>query len=354
MNNKTEASSRPASVGSAVAPSRRSWLRKFSFVNISVLYVLIVVIIIFSLWAPETFPTWTTARSILNGMAVPGFMALAAILPLSARQFDLSIGASMGFANMLVAFLLVTQGMPVVPAILITLCAGLVMGVINGVVVVNARIDAIIGTLATAALFTSATSIISGQTITGVVMFGDFAKIATTSIGGITLPVILMLLTGLVIWVFQRFTVTGRRIYAIGYNERGAELLGINLKRLKYLALIIGAVVAVIAGIILASTVSSGTPGIGAPYLLNAYAAAFLGSTQFGGKFNVWGTVLAVLMLTTATNGIYLVGGAVWVQGLFSGFVLLFALGASNLERAIQARNWVRRKRSNSGQQAPA
>ena len=96
-----------------------------------------------------------------------------------------------------------------------------------------------------------------------------------------------------------------------------------------------------IAGVLLTSSVSSGTPGIGSPYLLNAYAAAFLGATQFGGRFNAWGTVMAVILLGTGTTGLYLVGGAAWTQSMFTGVVLLLALGASNLERAVQARSWI-------------
>jgi len=207
----------------------------------------------------------------------------------------------------------------------------------------TSKIDSFIGTLATGSLFAAAISLVSNdQTISGNALNGSFGNIATTSVGGIELPVILMLVVALALWFVQKYTVVGRRIYAIGFNERGAALAGVRTNRLKFATLIVSGFVAGIAGVLLASSVSSGSPGIGPPYLLNAFAAAFLGATQFGGRFNAWGTVLSVILLGTGTTGLVLVGAHPWAQSMFSGAVLLAALGASSFERAIRARSWIR------------
>ncbi len=329
--------------------ARPKWLHYLSFTNMSVVYAEIALIIIFSLWAPHTFPTWTTVKSILNGNAIAGLMALSLVVPLSARIFDLSVGEAMGLANMLIAWLLVDKAWGVVPAIVLTLLAGVAMGLFNGLVVVKARIDSFIGTLATGALFATIATILGDQSISGPQLNGSFANIATSAVAGIEVPFFLMLLVAIVLWYTQKYTVTGRRIYALGFNERGSELVGIHTARLKFAALLVSGTVAGIAGVLLTSSVSSGTPGIGSPYLLNAYAAAFLGATQFGGRFNAWGTVMAVILLGTGTTGLYLVGGAAWTQSMFTGVVLLLALGASNLERAVQARSWIRAKSRPNG-----
>lgn len=325
-------------------PGWRSALRFLSFTNISVVYVGIGLIAVFSIWAPETFPTTTTARSVLYGSAVPALMALALVIPLSAGLFDLSIGSAMGLANILVAWLLVDQGWGVLPAVLVTVLMSVAMGAFSGLIVVGARIDSFIGTLAAGSLFATFGSILSTQTITGVELSGSFATIAGTSFLGVNLPMYLAVAVALACGIFQRYTVSGRRLYAIGFNERAAELVGIPTKRLKFGALVLSGLIVGIAGILLASSIGAGSPNVGPPYLLNAFAAAFLGATQFGGRFNVWGTLLAVLLLTTGTNGIFLVGGAPWAQSMFSGVVLLLALGASNLEQAVRARSWVRAK----------
>ncbi|WP_249011090.1 ABC transporter permease [Conexibacter sp. DBS9H8] len=350
MSTVDRVSEGPGAAGtSPLAPdgeSRPSWRRHLGFANIGVVYVEIALIIVFSILAPSTFPTWITVKSVLNENAVAGLMALSLVVPLSAQVFDLSIGNAMGLANVVIAWLLVNKGVAVVPAILITLTLGLLIGLLNGLVVVTAKIDSFIGTLATGSLMVAAISLVThDQQITGNALNGSFGNIATTSVAGIELPVILMLLVAIVLYVIQKYTVLGRRIYAIGFNERGAVLAGIKTGRIKFATLIVSGTVAAIAGILLASGVSSGSPGIGPPYLLNAFAAAFLGATQFGGRFNAWGTIIAVILLGTGTTGLVLVGGAPWTQSMFSGVVLLVALGASSFERAVQARAWVRSRR---------
>lgn len=331
---------------SPIGSHRFRWARHLSLMNMGVVYLEIALIILFALWAPQTFPTMTTVRSVLNGMAVSGLLTLALVIPLSSGVFDLSVGSAMGLTNMLIAWLLVTHNWPIAPAVLVTLGAGVVIGVFNGLIVVGARIDSFIGTLATASLFDTFGSALSNEAITGNQLNGSFSKIASVGAFGLESPFYLLIALALVCWIFQKYTVTGRRLYAVGFSDRASALLGIQVRRLRFAGLMLSGSVAAVAGILLASTVATGTPGIGSSYLLNAYAAAFLGATQFGGRFNAWGTVWAVLLLNTGTNGIYLVGGAPWAQSLFSGVVLLLALGASNLEQAIRARSWIRTRTS--------
>jgi ribose transport system permease protein len=244
-----------------------------------------------------------------------------------------------------------------VPAIALTILAGLAIGLFNAIIVVGARIDSFIGTLATGSLLAAATSLIDNdQAIIGPALSGNFGKIATTDIAGIQLPVFLMLVVAIALWFMQGYTVVGRRIYATGFNEIGAKLAGIRTRRLQFGSLVVSGLVAGIAGVLLASQVSSGSPDIGPPYLLDAFAAAFLGATQFGGRFNAWGTVIAVLLLGTGKTGLVLVGAEPWAQSMFSGVVLLAALALTNLERTLEARTWVRTRRRRRGgpEQVPA
>jgi ribose transport system permease protein len=325
------------------APRRPSWLKAFGFRNIGVAYVWILIIIIFSFWAPDTFPTWATVQSVLNQNAISGLMALALIVPLSAQIFDLSIGNAMGLCNIIVAWLLVDRGMPMGVAIILTLAAGVLIGLFNATIVIGARIDSFIGTLATGALMAAVTSIICNeQAIVGPALGGNFGSIATTSVvHGIAVPVFLMLGVAVAVWYLLNYTVTGRRIYATGFNQDGARLTGIKTKRLRYASLVVSGSVAGIAGVLLASQVSSGSPGIGPPYLLDAFAAAFLGATQFGGRFNAWGTVIAVLLLGTGKTGLVLVEAPAWAPSMFSGVVLLLALILTNVEQSRDARGWL-------------
>jgi ribose transport system permease protein len=283
---------------------------------------------------------------VLNQNAIAGLMALALIVPLSAQIFDLSVGNAMGLCNMIIAWLLVDQGMAIAPAIAITIVAGVLIGIVNAIVVVGGRVDSFIATLATGSLMAAVISLIgNNQPIIGPQLNGTFADLATTKIAGIAIPVYLMLLVALTVWVVQRYTAVGRRIYATGFNDVSARLAGIRTARLQFTSLLVSGTIAGVAGVLLASQVSSGSPEIGPPYLLDAFAAAFLGATQFGGRFNAWGTVIAVLLLGTGKTGLLLVGAPLWAQSMFSGVVLLVALGFSNLERAMEARAWISARR---------
>jgi ribose transport system permease protein len=313
--------------------------------NVGVIYVWALIIVVFTIWAPDTFPTWQTAKTVLNQNAVSGLVALGLVVPLSARLFDLSIASIMGLCNVIVAWLLVRQGVPMVPAMLLTVAAGAALGVINAIVVVGWKIDSFIATLATGSLMAAAiTMITDDQAIIGDQLGGSFGKVATTSVAGVTSSAIVMFAVAGVLWYLLRHSVIGRRIYATGFNDTGARLTGIHTDRLRFASLVVSATVAAVAGVLLTSQVTSGSPDIGPPYLLDAFAAAFLGATQFGGRFNAWGTVIAVLLLATGKTGLVLVGAPVWAPSMFSGVVLIFALGLGNLERMLEVRRLTARR----------
>ncbi|MGE0065845.1 MAG: ABC transporter permease [Solirubrobacterales bacterium] len=327
----------------AAKPAGRGWRHHLSFRNIGAVYVWLLIIVVFSFWAPDTFPEWATAKTVLNQNAISGLVALALIVPLSARVFDLSVGNALGLCNVIVAWLLVNQGMPMGFAIILTILAGILLGLANGIVVINWKIDSFIATLATGSLMAAATSLVSdNKAIIGPELGGTFGEIATTGIGGIAIPVFLMLGVAASLWYLLNYTVTGRRIYATGFNEGGARLTGIKTSRLRFGSLVVSGTVAGIGGVLLASQVSSGSPEIGPPYLLDAFAAAFLGATQFGGRFNAWGTVIAVLLLGTGKTGLVLVGAPVWAPSMFVGVVLLFALALTNFEGNLDLRAYLR------------
>jgi len=333
----------------AARPAWRRRLALLGFGNVGAVYVWLAIIVVFSIWAPDTFPTWGTVQTVLNQNAIPGFIALSLVVPLSARVFDLSVGNAMGLCSALVAWLLVERHVGIAGAIAITLLGGVAIGLVNATIVVVLRIDSFIGTLATGALMASGVTLLTDeQAIIGPQLSGSFAKIATSNVGGIATPVFVMFAVAIAVWVLLRYTVTGRRLYATGFNEEGAVLAGIPTRRLRFASLIVSGVVAGIAGVILTSQVGSGTPDIGPAYLLDAYAAVFLGATQLGGRFNAWGTVIAVLLVGTGKNGLAVVGAPLWAESMFSGVVLLAALALTNVERARDVRAWrsARRRRA--------
>ncbi|HEY4095414.1 MAG TPA: ABC transporter permease [Baekduia sp.] len=326
----------PAAPG-ADTPPGRSLASKLSFGNIGAVYVFAAIIVVFSIWAPDTFPTWTTARTVINQNAVAGIIALSLVVPLSAAAFDLSIGSIMGLASIVCAWLLVKKGLPVVPAILLSLVVGLVAGLVNSVLVVVVGIESFIATLATGSLMTAAVSMISDYTpISGAELSKPgFSNIANAPVvAGIDAAAVMLLVVALGLYLFQEYTPSGRRMFATGFNIEAARLTGIRVNRLRFTGLMVSALVASIAGVLITAQMQVGQPDVGSPYLLNAFSAVFLGATQFrSGRFNAAGTLLAVLLLGTGKTGLTLVGAQPWGGDMFVGVVLIGALALAAYER---------------------
>ncbi|MDL5205727.1 ABC transporter permease [Streptomyces sp. ALI-76-A] len=307
----------------------RRALTALSFRNIGAVHVWLLIAVLFSVWVPDTFPTVTTVKQVLNGNAVAGLVALSVVLPLAARVFDLSVAFTMSLTSVLTAYFLVTTGLGPGTAIALSMTAALCVGVVNGIVVVVLRVDSFIATLATGALIQSLiTMVTNDSSITGVELLAKpFSGIAQLDAGGITLPVLYLLLAATAIWFLLEHTATGRRLYATGFNADAARLQGVRTDRLRFLTLVASALLSGLAGVVFASSVGSGSPSAGTPYLLSAYAAAFVGATQLrAGRFNAWGTVIAVLLLGTGITGLGLATSAQWAASLFTGSVLIVAL----------------------------
>ncbi len=309
------------------------WRRALSFGNIGAVYVWLLIILAFTIWVPGTFATRTTFEQILNNNAVTGLIALSVVIPLAARVFDLSVAFTMTLSGVTVAHFAAQTGVGVAPAVGIALGVALLIGVLNGFVVVGLGVDSFIATLATGSLIKAfITMVTNDQSITGVQLLrAPFSSIAQTDVAGLTLPVLYLLVIAGAIWFVLERTATGRRLYATGFNPDAARLQRVATDRLRFLSLITSALLAGVAGIVFTSAIGSGSPTAGDPYLLAAYAAAFLGATQLrGGRFNAWGTVIAVLLLGTGTTGLSLASTPQWSTSVFTGIVLIVALAVTS------------------------
>jgi ribose transport system permease protein len=306
-----------------------------AFDRIGAVYVWLGIIVLFSVWVPETFPNLATAKQILNANAITALAALSITIPLAARVFDLSFAGVMTLTGVAVAHLIAKDGVPLVPAIALALGVGLGIGLINAVVVVVMKIDSFIATLATGSLIAALVTMITNEVpITDAKLGADFAKIGQTSFDGITLPVFYCAFVAVAIWYLLEHTATGRRLYATGFNADAARLAGVHVDRLRFMSLVVSGGLAGATGVILASMLGSGSPTAGTPYLLPAFAAAFLGATQLKhGRFNAGGTIIAVLLLGTGVTGLALANAPQWAGDMFVGVVLIAALALTGLQR---------------------
>ncbi|MCC6222975.1 MAG: ABC transporter permease [Thermoleophilia bacterium] len=320
--------------GVGVVSTRTAALRRhLSFWNVSALYVFALLFLVFSLWIPELFLTTTTWRTLLNDQAFTAIAAVALVVPLAAGAFNLAIGLELGFAAIFVAWLLGTAGLPIPAAILVTLLVGATIGLISGLLVTRARIDSFIATLGVSSVLAAMVYWVSqGQQILG--LGSGFQEIATGKLFGITYPVYYLLAVALCTWYVLEWTPAGRLVYATGGNREAARLAGVPTRIVITGSFVACGLVAAIAGVLVSAHFATGDPTVGPGYLLPAFSAAFLGSTQFrNGRFNVWGTLVAVFVLATGVKGLQLAGAPVWIPDLFNGVALLLAVWLSRLER---------------------
>ena len=323
-----------APAGRARPSLSRRIVRGLAFNRIGAVYVLIGIVIVFTIWVPQTFPNLTTAKQILNSNAITALAALSITIPLAARVFDLSFAYTMTLTGVITAHF-IAVGVPLVPALLLGLGAGALIGFINAVVVVVMRIDSFIATLATGSLIQALITMATGGTpIINVRLDGAFSKIGQPTIGGFQYPVIYMVVVAAAMWFLLEHTKVGRRLYATGFNPDAARLAGVRVSRLRFVSLVVSGTLAGAAGLVLASSISSGSPTAGTSYLLPAFAAAFLGATQLKhGRFNAGGTLIAVLLLGTGTTGLALANAPQWAADMFVGVVLIASLAVTGIQR---------------------
>ncbi|MEI6743062.1 MAG: ABC transporter permease [bacterium] len=309
--------------------------QRLSFNKIGAIYVWLLIIIFFWWLEPSTFGSADTMRVVLNDGAITGLVALSLVVPLAAGVFDLSIGGTIGVTSMVTAKLLADTSINPVTAIFISLFVALAIGLVNATVVVICKIDPFIGTLATSSLLGALVLIVSdNKSVASPRLLGSFARIARGKIWGITAPVFYLFIVALVLWFLLEHTATGRRIYAIGFNRETARLSGVNVDRIRFYSLLTSAFIAGLAGIVLTSRISVGSPTIGPPFLLPAFAAVFVGATQIrGGRFNVIGTLIAVYLIGTGNTGLSLSGQPLWAPQVFVGLILISAIGLTGVKR---------------------
>ncbi|GJF33636.1 sugar ABC transporter permease [Kitasatospora sp. NE20-6] len=306
--------------------------RAMAFRNVSALYLLAFMVAVFALWVPDTFLTTGTWRSLLSDQAVTCLVAVGLVVPTAAGVIDLAIGAQVGLGAILVARLLVGH-VPIPVAIVLSVLAGAAVGLFSWLMITRARIPSFIATLAVGSLLAAAIAwISSSQQIVN--LPPGFSELGTGQLLGITYPVYLMLAVAALLWYVLERTPAGRRIHATGGNPRAAALVGVRPSRVVLFALITSGAVAGLAGLLLTSQLSTGDPTVGPGYLLPVIAAVFLGSTQFrGGRFNIWGTVVAAYTLAVGVKGLQLAGLPVWIPDLFNGTALLAAVGLAAWRR---------------------
>lgn len=319
-------------------PVRRR--RSFSLERFVLPLTWIAVIVVFSILKPDVFPTGDNASAILSINAVLVVLTIGLLAPLTVGDLDISAAAVVGLSAMLVVILNTVHHVPVGYAVLIAIACSCVVGLVNGFFAVVVGIDALIVTLGTGSLALGATAWMSNNsTITGLAQ-SLVNVVVQNQIFGVSIEFYYSIAICVLVFYLLRYTPLGRRMLIVGQARDVARLSGINVSRIRIGSLLFCSLLAGIAGILYAGTSGSAEPGGGSELLLPAYAAAFLGSTTLTpGRFNAFGSLIAVYFLATGIVGLELLGAQNYVQQIFYGAALLVAVLASTLIRRAASRN---------------
>lgn len=299
---------------------------------------LVLLLAIFSFTRPEVFPSVRNLLNILNQVSILGIIAIGLTVCLVIGQFDLSIGALATFGGYFATRNLMETGIDTGYAVSLVCCLVMILamliGILNGALVSFLGISAIVETLAMGFIVNGIILGISGsRTISPSEIPAAFKVIGQGTVLGIPNPVLVMIATAIVLWLFLEHTQPGRNMYAIGGNKEAARLAGIPVKRYALVAMGICAACAALGGMVAAANLGAGRPqGVGETYLLNAFVAVFIGaSTLRPGRFHVIGTAIGVLLIGVINNGLSTLGVQTYWQYIVQGVLLILALISASM-----------------------
>lgn len=313
--------------------------------------VAIGILILFFSTQNEAFLTLNNLLLIARAVSILCIVAIGVTISVSVDGFDVSVGAVTGLSVLLSTSLMVIWNVEWYLAILITLAAGLLVGLINAFFIIKLRIPDLLATLGMLYLAQGAQLMLTQGESVFRGMFNPWAteRVQTTGdiadsfkqigqgfvfgsegFNGIPIPIIIMLVIAISVHVFLQYTRWGRMFYAVGGNREAARLSGVPIHRVRLAAYLLSALLATVAGIVLASRIGSGAIRAGDPYLLDAVAATFFGFAVLGARRpNVFGTVIGALFVGIMLNGLTMMNVEWFFQDFIKGFVLIASLAMS-------------------------
>ena len=293
--------------------------------RLSVLGILLLICLVFALGSSE----FLTASNLLNVALQTSIIAIVAIgmtFVILTAGIDLSVGSLMALCGAVAAGIAVRQGMDTYLSISIALGVGLILGAVNGLMIVRGGIPPFVATLSMLAIARGLTLVYTqGRPIAG--LDERFIYWGTGQVWGIPIPVIIMIVIAVIAHIITRYTPFGLHVYSTGGNEETTRLAGISPDRIKIAVYMISGVLAALGGILLTARLWSAQPNAATGWELDAIAAPVLGGTSlFGGVGSIGGTVIGAFIIGVLSNGLNLMGVPSYYQQVIKGLVLILAV----------------------------
>ncbi len=308
------------------------------FERVALPLVWLMLIALFGILLPTSFLDWGNFSIMFASYAPAALLALAIIVPLTAGDYDLSVGATLTLSSALIGVLNVWHQWPIGLVLVMAVAAGALVGAVNALFIIYFRIPSLVVTLGTTSLVTGLVQWMTRSSTIGGIDNALVMAVVGERLFGVPLAFYYALAgAALIAYVFD-FTPLGARLLVVGRGREVARLNGIAVERIRAGALVTSGALAAIAGVVYAGVLGSADPYSGLNFLLPAFAAAYLGATAIQpGRFNPWGAMLAVYFLATGITGLTMLGIPLWVTNVFNGGALILAVTVSQLVRGREA-----------------
>lgn len=302
--------------------------------NLSILMGLIALCVFFSI-ASDKFLTTNNLVNMLLQVSNVGIVAIGGMFVILTGGIDLSAGSMTALLGLLMAGFCVDNGFAVPIAILLGFVIGIGLGLINGLSVTRLRLSAFIVTLAMQSMLRGLSNVYSmGTTIYG--MPKSFNIVGGGMVFGIPFPVILLIALFIIAHFVLSKTVFGHQVYAVGGNREAAYLAGINVKRVELTTYLIAGGLTAVAALVLTGRLAAALPTAAEGLEFSAISAIVIGGGSLsGGKGNMMGTFIGVLIIGVLNNGLNLLNISPFWSQFAQGLIIFIAvlIDALNLRR---------------------
>lgn len=328
---------RPAGPHSAASSHPLGTMFRWLRTEGTLLVALIVLLAILTAVAPN-FMTLGNVLNIVREAAFVGIIAWGMTLVIISGEIDISVGSNVALSSALLGVLVAKQGVPILPAVLIVLAVGTVIGVFAGVFRALLNVPSFIVTLALY-LGLKGLALFITNAFPNSIPSATFNYFGAGFFFGVPVPALVLFLLFLVFLFVSRKTAFGRSVYAVGGNAEAARLSGISVARVRILVFTMTGLLAALVGVLLSARLSSGNPGIGTGMEFDVIAAVIIGGASLaGGRGAMLGTLLGVLFVTVLSNGLVLLGVNAYVQDIASGAIVLIAVLLSSIRKEAEHR----------------
>ncbi|WP_326673718.1 ABC transporter permease [Streptomyces sp. NBC_01257] len=326
--------------GDRPAARRRNPVAGLGGQNISLIGALAVVLALFGV-LNENYLSLSNMQVIAEAATITGLLAIVQTVVIICGGLDISVGSQVGVASVVSAMTFTATGSGAFLGMAAAVGVGMLIGALNGLVIVYGRVNPTIATLAGLAAYKGLAQLLSDGRAQGYVLNNDvFIFLGRGKMAGLPVMVWILIVVAVTVHLLLKYTDIGRNLYAVGGNDTAARLAGISINKYLICVYALIGVVAAVAGILLTARTGSGQPVSGSEGLeLKAITAAALGGAALkGGKGGIGGTLLAVALLGALENGLTVQGINTFWQNVAQGALLVIAVVIQqrrNGERAV-------------------